>query len=256
MFSTAGAIYLATRKKHDQLWNTYVMRPIAAGVVAAIAGTPITPNQVTLLSIVWFVAGAVVLVAYPTREGSLVAVALLEVSYLLDCADGMLARHKKLASKTGHLFDFFMDECKATILAAALALFLYRRGGFSFLPQPWPVGDPRFLVLGIAAVLVVASGLSLTNFVRRPELSGQETSVEAHYEANPEAKHQSPLRAAAGMVLTFLRFLNHYPSHIWLWALLGRLDVLLVVYTALYALYLAKGWLGLVVRFGRFDPKG
>ena len=30
----------------------------------------------------------------------------------------------------------------------------------------------------------------------------------------------------------------------------------LVVYAALYALYLAKGWLGLVVRFGRFDPKG
>lgn len=255
MFGTAGAIYLATRKKHDQLWNTYVMRPLAAGAVAVIAHTPITPNQLTLLNLFLFIAGIVVLVVWPTREGSLVSVGLLELSYLFDCADGMLARHKKLASKTGHLFDFFTDESKATMLAGGLALFLYQRGGFSFLRLPWAGGDPRFLMLGIGAVFVVASGLSLTNFVRRPELSGQETTVEAHYEANPEAKPQSPLRAIASQVLTFLRFVNHYPSHIWIWALVGRLDVFLVIYTALNALYLAKGWLGLLVRFGRFDSK-
>lgn len=255
MFGTAGAIYLATRKKQDQLWNTYVMRPLAAGVVAAIAGTPITPNQLTLLNLFIFIGGMGVLVAYPSREGSLIAVGLIELSYLFDCADGMLARHKKLASKTGHLFDFFIDESKATMLAGAIAVFLYQRGGFSFLRLPWDGRDPRFLILGIVATAVVASGLSLTNFVRRPELSGQETTVEAHYEANPQATPQSPVRRAAGLVLTFLRFVNHYPSHIWLWALVGRLDVFLVVYTMLNGLYLAKGWLGLVVRFGRFDSK-
>lgn len=255
MFGTAGAIYLATRKKHDQLWNTYVMRPLAAGVVAVIAGTPITPNQLSLLNLFLFMVGAGVLIAFPSRDGSLVAVALIELSYLFDCADGMLARHKKIASKTGHLLDFFIDECKATVLPGALALFLYQRGGFSFLRLAWGGQDPRFLMLGLASGIVVASGLALTSFVRRPELSGQETSVEAHYEANPEAKPQSPVRAVASLVLTFLRFVNHYPSHIWVWALVGRLDVFLVVYTMLNALYLAKGWLGLVVRFGRFDSK-
>ena len=50
---------------------------------------------------------------------------------------------------------------------------------------------------------------------------------------------------------TFLRFLNHYPSHIWLWALAGRLDAYLWLWIALNALYLARGWLGLVLRFGR-----
>ena len=43
----------------------------------------------------------------------LISIAVLEASYCLDCVDGMLARHKKIASKEGHLFDFFTDELKA-----------------------------------------------------------------------------------------------------------------------------------------------
>ena len=183
---------------------------------------------------------------------------LLEVSYLFDCADGMLARHKGLASKAGHLFDFFTDEMKATLLVAALSLRLYRTGGFGLSPaslvEPWAPADPRFLVLGIAATFVVASAISLTNFVRRPELSGRETPVEAHYEAaaKGEAPPPSPLRRALGLAGTFLRFLNHYPSHIYVFAAVGRFDAYLWLYLALNAAYLARGWLGLFVRFGRF----
>ena len=55
----------------------------------------------------------------------------------------------------------------------------------------------------------------------------------------------------AQLVTTFLRFLNHYPSHIWLFALAGRLDVFFWIYVAINLLYLARGWLGLILRFGR-----
>jgi phosphatidylglycerophosphate synthase len=258
MLKGASAIYFATRKKHDQLWNTYVMRPLAAGAVAILAKTPVTPNQLTLLNLFIFIGAMVVLVAWPTWSGGLIAVALVELSYLFDCADGMLARHKKIASKTGHLFDFFMDESKATMLAGAVGVSLYRTGGLAFLPPAlggaWPAGDVRFLFVSILAVFVVASGLSLTNFIRRPELSGKETTVEAHYETNTETQTAvSPVRRVASLVLTFLRFLNHYPSHLWLFALLGRWDVFFFLYLALNGLYLAKGWLGLIVRFGRFQ---
>src|ERR1700676_1848948 len=97
----------------------------------------------------------------------------------------------------------------------------------------WGAGDSRFLLAGLAGVTVVASALSLTNFVRRPELSGRETTVEAYYEtvgapASPSAG-RAPLPAAA----TFVRWLNHYPSHIWLWALLGRMDAYLWLYVGL-----------------------
>jgi hypothetical protein len=244
-------IYRATRKKHDQLFNTYVMRPLAAGVVAAIAPTSVTPNQVTLLNLAVFVAAAVMLVAFPSYEGGLAAVAVLEASYCLDCADGMLARHKGLASKAGHLFDFFTDELKAVLLVAALAVRSWRAGGVG-LGATWPPGDPRFLLGGVAGVVAVGSAISLTNFVRNPVLSGKDTTVEAYYEAAGPAKAGgSIVRRCFSLFGTFLRFLNHYPSHIWIWALAGRMDAYFWLYVALNGAYLARGWLGLTVRFGR-----
>ncbi|MCA9589226.1 MAG: CDP-alcohol phosphatidyltransferase family protein [Myxococcales bacterium] len=250
MFGTTKDIYVATRKKHDLLFNTYVMRPLAAVFVALLARTSATPNQVTLFCLVVFVGGVSVLVGVPTPMGAVAAVAVLELSYCFDCVDGMLARHKKIASKTGHYFDFFTDELKATLLAAALAVRLFRTGGLGVDGATWPAGSSGFLLAGVAGTLVVASAISLTTFVRRPEVSGRESTVEAFYETVDEAKPKSLVGRVAGLAMTFLRFLNHYPSHIWLFALLGRLDVFFWMYVALNALYLARGWLGLFVRFG------
>src|SRR6266487_4693926 len=102
------------------------MRPVAALVVAVAARTPVTPNQLTLLNLFIFVVAAAMFPWLPTYAGALAAVLVLEISYCFDCADGMLARHRQVASKAGHLFDFFTDELKAELLVAALALRLYR----------------------------------------------------------------------------------------------------------------------------------
>ncbi|HVJ94525.1 MAG TPA: CDP-alcohol phosphatidyltransferase family protein, partial [Labilithrix sp.] len=126
--ATAVEIYRATRKKHDLLFNVYLMRPIAAFVVSIVAKTPVTPNQVTLLNLFIFVIAAILFVALPSYGGGLVAVLVLELSYCFDCVDGMLARHKKIASKEGHHFDFFTDEIKAVLLASALPIRFWRSG--------------------------------------------------------------------------------------------------------------------------------
>jgi hypothetical protein len=252
MIEEARAIYFATRKRHDQLFNVYVMRPAAAVAVAVLARTGVTPNQLTLVSLAIFVVASGLLVMLPDHLGGVVALLVLELSYLFDCADGMLARHKKLASKEGHLFDFFTDELKATLLAGALGLRLYLGGGYSVDLRLREPRDSLFLVAGIASVTVVSSAISLTNFVRRPELSGKETSVEAYYESVArDSGDRTPAQWAVWGVTTFLRFLNHYPSHLWLFALLNRLDLFFWLYTFNNLAYLGRGWLGLLVRFGR-----
>lgn len=245
-------IYRATRKKHDQIFNTYFMRPLAGVFVAVAARTPVTPNQLTLVNLALFVVAAVLLVTMPTYAGGLIGILVLEISYLLDCADGMLARHKKLASQTGHLFDFFTDEMKALLLVVALGL----RGAFTsgLGPTLVPLEREHWLILTSIAAVVVASATSLTNFVRRPEMTGKETPVSAHYETASTDIPKSLVGRLAWAVMTFLRFLNHYPSHIYLFAAVGRLDLFFWIYFANNALYLARGWLGLVVRFGR--PSG
>jgi len=250
VWSNVKAVYLATRKRHDQLFNTYLMRPLAAVLVVALGRLPVTPNQLTLAGVVIFAGAAAVLVAVPTRAGDWLAVGLIELAYLFDCCDGMLARHRKQASQQGHLFDFFTDEIKAIMLTGAIAVRLWRTGGHGPLGARWPVGAAGFLLGGIAAVAIISSATSLTNFVRRPEISGQPTPVEAH--------HESARASAAGgggwlrrAPLSLLRFIGHYPSHIWLWGALARWDLFFWAYATIHVLYLGRGWLGLAWRFGR-----
>jgi phosphatidylglycerophosphate synthase len=251
MIGTTLEIYRATRKKHDLVFNVYFMRPIAAAVVAIAAKTPVTPNQVTLLNLFIFVIACALFIALPDYRGGLLAVLVLEISYCFDCVDGMLARHKKIASKEGHLFDFFTDEIKAVLLASALPIRFWRAGALGLDGKEWPAGTPAFLLAGIAGAIIIASATSLTNFVRRPEISGRASTVEAHYETVEEKKPTSLVGRIAALITTFLRFLNHYPSHIWLFALAGRLDVMFWIYAAINLLYLGRGWLGIILRFGR-----
>jgi len=246
MLTTAARVYRETRKKHDQLFNVYLMRPIAAVFVAALAPTRVTPNQLTLLNFGVFVLAAATLVAFPAYGGGLAAVAVLELSYCFDCADGMLARYKKLASKAGHSFDFFTDEAKAILLVGGLSVRAWRAGGYGFDLRSWPAGDVRFLLGGIVGVATIASAISLTNFVRSPEVSGREATVESYYETVEPPRG----RSLGLLAMTFLRFLNHYPSHLWLWALAGHMEAYAWLWIALNGLYLARGWLGLLVRFG------
>lgn len=251
MLSRAKAVYLATRKRHDQLFNTYFMRPIAGGVVVLLAGTGVTPNQVTILSQLLCAVAAAILIGIDAPMGAWLGIGVLELSYLFDCCDGMLARHKKIASKQGHLFDFFTDESKALMLVSALAIRLWRTGGWGIDATVWAPGDARYLIAGIVGAVVVASATSLTNFVRRPEISGQETPVEAHYETQSHEVKGGVVKRVAHLAMTFLRFLNHYPSHIWVFAAVGRLDVFFWIYATINLLYLGKGWVGLLLRFGR-----
>jgi phosphatidylserine synthase len=251
MLSLAAEVYRGTRKKHDLLFNLYVMRPIAALVVALAAKTRVTPNQLTLLNLLVFVVAAAMLPLLPTFQGALLAIAVLEVSYCFDCADGMLARHRQTASKAGHLFDFFTDELKAVLLVSMLGVRLYRTGGLGIDATRWPPGFPGFLLGGVAGTVIVASAISLTNFVRHPEISGRPATVEAHYETVERSAPTSVVARAAAAFTTFLRFLNHYPSHIWLFAAFDRLDAFFWMYLTLNLLYLGRGWLGLIVRFGR-----
>ena len=168
------------------------MRPVAAVVVAAVAGTPVTPNQLTLLNLGVFVVAAAMFAAMPSFLGGLFAVAVLEVSAYFDCADGMLARFQKLASKTGHLFHFFTDELKAVLLAAALAVRAFSQGR--------PRMGRRLLGRGIRGFSSGAS--SGWSWSRRPfhsptssrrrKMSRAGATVEAFYEASGESRAQSP----------------------------------------------------------------
>jgi phosphatidylglycerophosphate synthase len=225
-------IYHRTKKTPDLWWNLYVCRPLAAVVVWALERTPVTPDQVTLLSLLVAFAAIALLLAWPGYLGLVVAVVVLEAAYVLDCADGMLARLRGVASPAGHLLDFLMDEVKAFALLGAVAVRLYGQRG-----------EVLFLFAGIAGLVVLSTGIAITTFQRRPELGAPR--------APSAAARPSLLRRLVGLAEAGAKLLIHYPSYIWLPAALGRIEYFFWPYLAVNAAYAVRvlGWVFL--RFGR-----
>lgn len=232
---SATEVYRKTRKVPDLFWNAYVCRPIAALLVSAIEGTKITPNQITLSAVLVALASVVLLLVWPGHWGLIAAVVVFELSYVLDCADGMLARWRGTASPVGHLLDFLMDELKAFCLLAAVAVRLFQEQK-----------DVRFLLLGLFGLVVLASGIALTTFVRRPEVAGPKAE---NAPASPTTR--SLLRRIVGLIESGAKFLIHYPSYLLYVALIGRIELYFLPYVAVNALYAARAFAGVAWRFGR-----
>jgi phosphatidylglycerophosphate synthase len=97
--------------------NLHVHRSLQLVLVRPLVATPITPNQVTLLSLLAGLGAAVSI----ARGQLVLGAGLLFSSAILDGVDGMIARLKKTASDTGHAFDGAADYAVnlATTVAAA-----------------------------------------------------------------------------------------------------------------------------------------
>jgi phosphatidylglycerophosphate synthase len=240
MWSEIVEIYRTSKKRRDiNRFTEYVARPPGAVVVYLLRGTPITPNQVTFLSVV-VAAGAAAMFALVPGYPALVSAALIfELSFVLDCADGQLARLRKTASPLGHLLDFLMDELKAMFIFGAVAIRMWRE-----------TADERLLLVGLGGLFCIAAGISLTSFMRRPE-----------YGAKPPTDDGQPAevggrRGAIGAVISAIeyaaRFVVHYPQYIWLCAVVDRMDLYFWAYAGVNVLYLGKSMATILLRLGRF----
>jgi hypothetical protein len=51
------------------------------------------------------------------------------------------------------------------------------------------------------------------------------------------------------------KFVVHYPSYLWLAAAIGRIELYFFPYIVINALYAARMFLSVSLRFGRFAPR-
>lgn len=230
----AADIYRETCKIPDLFWNRWVCRPVAALIVAAVRNTSVTPNQITLVALGVAGAAAALFVLVPGYWGLVAAALLFEFSYVLDCADGMLARWRKISSEVGHLLDFLMDELKAFLILGAVSyrLFLERT-------------DVRYLLVGIAGLVALASGIAMTTFLRRPEITI------APGTNSGSSGRPTLLRRVIGLAERAGKLLIHYPSYILLVALTGRIELYFFPYVAVNGLYALRALASVALRFGR-----
>jgi phosphatidylglycerophosphate synthase len=240
--SDIAAIYRASKKKKDiNLWTEWVCRPPAAVFVYALRGTPITPNQVTFASAVVAAGAAAMFALLPGHLWLVAAVLVFELSFVLDCVDGQLARIRKTASPLGHMLDFLMDELKAMLIFGSIAVRLWRGGG-----------DDLYMLVGMGGLFALASGLMLTSFMRRPEYGAPPPTMDG--QPAVIARRRGPVGLALTAVEHGARVVVHYPSYIWLCAAVNRIDIFFWAYAGVNVLYLARCLLQILFKLGRFAP--
>jgi 1L-myo-inositol 1-phosphate cytidylyltransferase / CDP-L-myo-inositol myo-inositolphosphotransferase len=128
-------------KGADGFMERHVERPLSRRLSARLALTPVTPNQMTLVSaVVGLAAAPFFLSAAPLWQ---TAGALLFIAHaILDGCDGELARLKFQESRWGGILDFWVDNLVHSAIFGCMA------AGWSLaIGAGWP------LALGAAAVL-------------------------------------------------------------------------------------------------------
>ncbi|MFE9173256.1 DUF5941 domain-containing protein [Streptomyces kebangsaanensis] len=114
-------------KARDGFFTTFFISPYSRYIARWCAHRGLTPNQVTTASLLaaLIAAGCA---ATGTRGGFVAAGVLLIASFVLDCADGQLARYSLQYSTLGAWLDATFDRAKEYAYYAGLALGAARGG--------------------------------------------------------------------------------------------------------------------------------
>jgi phosphatidylglycerophosphate synthase len=144
--------------------NRYIYRPVASLIVRMAYKTRITPNQLTVLSFFLGAAGAVLFLE--GKQAFFIAGAIIvQLSHLLDVADGMLARAKNMGSDYGAFLDLFLDRVSDFLIISGIAVGLYNS-----------TKKIELLVIGLLAVSLYFLQVCLfyiTNHFQRKEKTGE-----------------------------------------------------------------------------------
>ncbi|MFF4585110.1 CDP-alcohol phosphatidyltransferase family protein [Streptomyces sp. NPDC001388] len=148
--------------KGVSLYTRFVNRP-AGRVLAALAyQVGATPNQLTVLGALFtFPALAAVALLPPAPTMAACVSAALAVGFVLDSADGQLARGQRSGSPSGEWLDHVLDCVKILALHLVVLVSFYR---FFSLPGPLWLLAP--MVFQLAAVVIFFAGI-LTEKLRR-----------------------------------------------------------------------------------------
>jgi phosphatidylglycerophosphate synthase len=154
-------------KETEGFMSRHFERKISLGVSRLLAGTSITPNAMTLLSVGIGLMGALFFLSSRASMQTIGALLFLAHS-ILDGCDGELARLKFQESRFGGVLDFWGDNIVHSAVFACMAIGWSRAGGVA-----WP------LWLGAAAVAgtLASAGLVYLRTMRGPKEGPLFTSV-------------------------------------------------------------------------------
>jgi phosphatidylglycerophosphate synthase len=138
---------------YDGIVSRYLNRPLSRPAARVLVATPVTPNGVTMFTLVLSFATAFMLAAGWNIAGG-IGIQLVSV---VDGVDGELARLKDMATRFGGVLDAVTDRYADAAMIGGMGIYAYRF-------EDWP--RPEFV-----AMLALAGALSVSYSRARIEAS-------------------------------------------------------------------------------------
>jgi phosphatidylglycerophosphate synthase len=126
-----NAIWAKRGTGFDTAFNRVTTSHSAAVVAFASSRLGMTPNHLTLLSCLAGISAFTIAIFLPTGQPVISVIVIFifaELVFVLDCADGILARGTNTATRFGGYFDHTLDVVSQTCGLAAIFVFAYRAG--------------------------------------------------------------------------------------------------------------------------------
>jgi phosphatidylglycerophosphate synthase len=129
---------------YDGLVSRYLNRPLSRPAARALAGTPATPNQVTVFTMLLSIVTGTLLAAGWNIVGGIG----IQVVSVIDGVDGELARIKGMSTRFGALLDAVTDRYADAFMIGGMTVYAWR---FEDWPHPAVIG-----MLALGASLAVS----------------------------------------------------------------------------------------------------
>ena len=110
-----------TKNKDDEWWSSFVTAPIGILLnVMVVDWSIINPNRLTTLSFIVSLFGAAFILPFACQN-FITAAILIQLSHILDCMDGQMARYRGISSPAGSFYDKITDFIKIFLFFAAVS---------------------------------------------------------------------------------------------------------------------------------------
>ena len=127
------AFLLTLENPRDGLVDTYLNRRYSRLLTRLFLRTPLTPNQITILSFLTGLLGASCFLL-GSYGGSVLGALFLQFSTVLDCVDGEVARVKMLESPLGEWLDITLDTVVHIAIFLGVGVAVWKQDGLAAAP--------------------------------------------------------------------------------------------------------------------------
>ncbi|MGC4088887.1 MAG: CDP-alcohol phosphatidyltransferase family protein [Polyangiaceae bacterium] len=135
--------------------DVWVHRPLAYLLSKALYPTPISPNLVTVISIIWGLVASVYMFVDTPWHLQIAGVSLF-LSAVFDCADGQLARMRGTSSVLGRMLDGAADLVVSSVSVVGGTYLVWKATHAS------PLQDA--IVIALCVVTIVTGSLHTSNY--------------------------------------------------------------------------------------------